>query len=64
MVKKKKNLTPIDIVIDPEEFMRMGQERDNAAASAMRFIAGLNLPGLNDRMTPDSVEKFLAKKGL
>lgn len=59
MAKKKKS--PIDITIDPQEFMRLGKERDKDAASVMRMIAGL---GFDDRMTPSSVEKFLAKRGL
>jgi len=60
-IMSKKKQTPIDVTIDPEEFKRMGQELDQQAASVMRMVAGL---GFDDRMTPDSVEKFLAKKGI
>lgn len=63
MAKKKikKIMSPIDITINREEFRRAAQQMDIQAAAAMRLFAGF---GIDPRCTPQSVEKFLKKKGL
>lgn len=57
----KKIMGPIDIVINRDEFRQAGKQLDMQAAQVMRMLAGL---GIDPRMTPDSVEGFLQKKGL
>jgi hypothetical protein len=61
--KMAKKNTPINITIDPIEFQKQGKQRDKDAAKAMRMFAKL-MVGIDDRMTPESVEVFLSKKGL